>query len=172
MVWLDGLDNGIVNLFDASFFEPATGGEPATSDGPEAATLLHPYTKMRDCLAEMQRTLKVDPAHGFALPYTNRRTGDHALSTIAAFLQLLPAGFTSEPCRSTDSVIFVIIEGTGLSVIGDKEFRWKPKDIFVAPSWTPRQHRTEGGAILFSFSDRAAQEKLSLWREKRDRQPA
>jgi gentisate 1,2-dioxygenase len=52
-------------------------------------------------------------------------------------------------------------------VIGDKTFRWKKRDHFVVPSWAKVEHRAEGDAVLFSFSDRPVQEKLDLWREDR-----
>ena len=39
--------------------------------------------------------------------------------------------------------------------------------MFVAPSWAPQRHRAESEAVIFSFSDRAAQEKLGIWREER-----
>jgi gentisate 1,2-dioxygenase len=35
------------------------------------------------------------------------------------------------------------------------------------PSWHWHRHRTSREAVLFSFSDRPVQEKLSLWREER-----
>jgi gentisate 1,2-dioxygenase len=88
---------------------------------------------------------------------------------MAAFMQLLPAGFTTLTYRSTDGTVFSVVEGEGTSIIGGQKFRWKPRDVFVVPSWTEVTHRAEGDAVLFSFSDRAAQEKLSLWREQRNR---
>jgi gentisate 1,2-dioxygenase len=62
----------------------------------------------------------------------------------------------------------VVLEGKGHSQVGDSSFDWAENDVFVAPSWTLQQHRAESEAVLFSFSDRAAQEKLGIWREKRD----
>lgn len=38
-----------------------------------------------------------DPCHGLKMRYTNSRTGDGAMPTIATFLQLLPAGFETAP---------------------------------------------------------------------------
>jgi gentisate 1,2-dioxygenase len=170
MVWLDGLDNGIVNLFDASFFEAGAAKDiPAVEDS-DRAVLLHPFEKMRSTLRRMQGSATLDPVDGFALRYTNPHTDDHILPTIAAYLQLLPAGFESQACRSTDSLIYVAVEGSGTSFIGDQTISWGPKDIFVVPSWLPRRHQAASEAVLFSFSDRAAQEKLGLWREERHRQ--
>ena len=90
------------------------------------------------------------------------------MPTIGAFMQLLPARFASAPYRSTDGTVFVVVEGEGETVVGNTTLRWKPRDIFVVPSWHWHRHRTDGGdAVLFSFSDRPVQEKLGLWREQR-----
>jgi gentisate 1,2-dioxygenase len=89
------------------------------------------------------------------------------MPTIGAFVQLLPSGFATGPCRSTDGTVFVAVEGGGESRVGDQVFRWRPRDIFVVPSWMPVSHRAEEESVLFSYSDRPLQEKLGLWREQR-----
>jgi len=89
------------------------------------------------------------------------------MPTIGAFIQLLPKGFHTRPCRATDGTVFVAVEGRGESRIGAEILRWEPHDIFVAPSWLPVSHRAEDEAVLFSYSDRPVQQKLGLWREQR-----
>jgi gentisate 1,2-dioxygenase len=37
----------------------------------------------------------------------------------------------------------------------------------VVPGWIPHAVRATGDLVLFSFSDRAAQEKLGFFREQR-----
>jgi gentisate 1,2-dioxygenase len=63
--------------------------------------------------------------------------------------------------------VLVAVEGTGETIVGDTVFRWKPRDVFVVPSWHTHRHHPDGEAVLFSFSDRPVQEKLGLWREAR-----
>jgi gentisate 1,2-dioxygenase len=100
--------------------------------------------------------------------YSNPVTGGYPLTTIAAFIQLLPAGFHTKPYRSTDATIFVAVEGNGLTRIGtDFVVQWQPRDIFVVPSWTRVVHEAADEAVLFSFSDRPVQEVLHLFREER-----
>jgi gentisate 1,2-dioxygenase len=125
------------------------------------------YGRAREALATLGRNGSADSHHGYRLRYANPLTGGPALPTIAAALQLLPAGFASAPYRATDSTVFAVAEGTGRSWIGDRELAWGPNDIFVAPSWLAQRHAAEREAVLFSFSDRAAQEKLGIWREQR-----
>ena len=99
--------------------------------------------------------------------YANPLTGGFAMATIGAFLQLLPAGFATAACRSTDATVYCVAEGTGRARIGEQAFEFEPKDTFVVPSWAPLEIQADAETVLFSFSDRPAQEALGLWREKR-----
>ena len=188
MVWLDGLDIPILKLFSASFAEPANadsqsvtrppGDSPARygqnmlpvdwrPTGPASPVFSYPYARSREALATMARNGAPDACHGHKLRYVNPATGGHAMPTIGAFLQLLPAGFATAPYRSTDGTIFSVVEGEGETIVGDTTIRWKPRDVFVIPSWHRHTHRAGSEAVLFSFSDRPVQEALALWREER-----
>jgi gentisate 1,2-dioxygenase len=90
------------------------------------------------------------------------------MTTIAAFIQLLPKGFHSAQYRSTDATVFVAVEGRGRTRIGpDFAVEWQPRDIFVVPSWKVVTHEAADEAVLFSFSDRPVQQALQLFREER-----
>lgn len=188
IVWLDGLDIPIVSLFDTSFAEPHPDDEqPITRRTGDAlarygANLLpvdyerrrqtspvftYPYARTREALETMRAQEEWDPCHGLKMRYVNPADGGHAMPTIATFIQLLPKGFTTAAYRSTDATVFVPVEGTGRSTIDGQCFEWGPQDIFVAPSWKWITHQPESDAVLFSFSDRVAQQKLGLWREDR-----
>ena len=101
------------------------------------------------------------------MQYVNPATGGYPMPTIAAFLQLLPSGFQSAPYRSTDATIYCPTEGSGQTQVGDTVLEWNKNDIFVVPSWYRVSHRVQEDAVLFSFSDRAAQKALGLWREEK-----
>ena len=89
------------------------------------------------------------------------------MPTIAAFIQLLPAGFAGDAHRSTDGTVFSVVEGHGRSTVGDTTLEWAPKDVFVVPSWKWHHHEADTESVLFSYSDRPVQQKLGLWREQR-----
>jgi gentisate 1,2-dioxygenase len=188
MVWLDGLDIPIVRLLDASFAEPGAADVQTVTrpEGDNAARFAnnllpvdwtpsvktspvfnYPYARSRESLEVLSRNGDPDPCHGHKLRYVNPATGDFAMPTIGAFIQLLPKGFATRPYRSTDGTIFVAVEGSGESRIGDQLLKWEPHDVFVAPSWTSVIHQAEDEAVLFSYSDRPVQEKLGLFREQR-----
>ena len=189
MVWLDGLDIPIVQLFDASFAEHFEADEqPLTK--PEGDSLArygsgllpvdhrrgaiaspvfnYPYDRTREALEAMRKAQEWDPCHGLKMKYVNPVTGDYAMATMATFMQLLPKGFTGAPYQSTDGMVYVCVEGSGETLINGESFAWGPRDTFVVPSWAKHSHKVTGDdAVLFSFSDRAAQEKIGLWWERR-----
>jgi gentisate 1,2-dioxygenase len=127
----------------------------------------YPYTRSRETLVTLSHNGDPDPYHGYKLRYINPATGGSPMPTIGAFMALLPGGFNTAPYRSTDGTIYSVVEGTGETIIGDTVFRWKPRDIFVVPSWHTHHHRAASEAVLFSFSDRPVQDVLGLWREAR-----
>ncbi|HET9832776.1 MAG TPA: gentisate 1,2-dioxygenase [Vicinamibacterales bacterium] len=172
VVWLDGLDIPIVNMFDTSFFEKDEHDHDADEEGApsvravESSAMKYPYDPHRDRLAQMSKSSAPDSRHGFKLEYRNSKTGGPPLPTIGACLQLLPKGFSGSPYRATDATIFCAVEGHGTSRVGDRTFTWGPRDIFVVPSWFPVSHQASEDAVLFSFSDRPAQKALGIWREE------
>lgn len=187
VVWLDGLDVPIVNLFDTSFMERYP-GEVQPNAIPEGDALAryganmlpvdytparlsspifnYPYARSRKALEQLYRHGPVHECHGVKMRYVNPATGGYPMPTIGAFMQLLPAGFAGTPYRATDGTVYSVVEGRGRTRIGTQSFAWGPRDIFVVPSWYPVAHETDGEAVLFSFSDRPAQKALGLWREQ------
>jgi gentisate 1,2-dioxygenase len=186
-VWLDGLDIPIVNLFDASFAEHYPGhvqpntipnGDSLdryganmlpvdyTPSSPASPIFNYPYSRSREALERLRRNGPSHECHGVKMRFVNPTSGGYPMPTIAAFMQLLPAGFHGKPYRQTDSTIFVAAEGHGQTQIGDVSYSWGPHDIFVAPSWAPVAHQAQSDAVLFSISDRPAQQALGLWREQ------
>jgi gentisate 1,2-dioxygenase len=187
VVWLDGLDIPMVAFFDAGFAERYPDDvQPVTKPEGDAlarygATLLpveyepqslttpvfaYPYVRSRGALEALRRSGPLHACHGLKLQYTNPATGGYPMPTIAAFRQLLPAGFKGEPYRCTDGTIYCVVEGHGRSTAGEQRFEWGPRDVFVVPSWYSVAHEADDDAVLFSFSDRPVQKAMGLWREE------
>jgi gentisate 1,2-dioxygenase len=187
VVWMDGLDIPIVNMFDASFAErhpeetqPITRPEgdalsryganllpvDFTSASNPSPMFTYPYARSRETLDRLSRNGPTHPRDGIKMQFVNPATGSSPMPTIGAFLQLLPTGFQSAAGRSTDSTVYCVVEGRGQSRVGDTDVAWQPHDIFVAPSWAAVSHRALDEAVLFSFSDRPVQQALGLWREE------
>lgn len=186
-VWLDGLDIPMVTLFDTGFFESYPGdvqphdvplGDSGaryaanmvpvdwTPTRPSSPIFNYPYARSREALATLAVNGPPHACHGLKMRYVNPATGQYPLPTIGAFMQLLPKGFVGERYRQTDGAIYAVVEGRGRSVVGASTFEWGPRDVFVVPSWAPVSHQADTEAVLFSMSDRPAQQALGFWREQ------
>jgi gentisate 1,2-dioxygenase len=64
-------------------------------------------------------------------------------------------------------MVFAVAEGQGKTIVDGKALDWSVNDVFVVPPWKRYHHEVTGGddAVLFSISDRPAQEALGIWRE-------
>ena len=88
------------------------------------------------------------------------------MPTIAAHVRLLPPGFITRPRQATDGTIFVVVSGSGTARINGQEFALMERDTFVVPSWHMLELEAASDLVLFGYSDKAAQEKLGLWRQQ------
>ena len=196
MVWLDGLDIPLVNFLDAGFSEDdprdiqpverpegdslarygagllplgeRRGNAAAEVGGAVTSPVFnYPYERARGALESMRKREAWDPWAGLRLRYTNPLDGGWAMPTIGTFLQLLPAGYATRPYRATDATVFALVEGRGRTRVGDRVLEWSPRDVFVVPAWSWHTHQADEESVLFSFSNRPAQEKLGLFREER-----
>jgi gentisate 1,2-dioxygenase len=191
VVWLDGLDVPLVGFLNATFFQNY--GEAAyapsrpegdsqarygsgilpvdhATSGSSTPLLNYPYVSTKAALNALARAGDHDPCHGVKTRYINPLTGDYAMPTMGAFAQLLPGGFRGSSYRSTDSTIYLVIEGSGRTMVGEQSLEWRAHDVFVVPSWKWQRHQADEESVLFSFSDRPVQQKLGLWREQREDQ--
>lgn len=187
MIWLDGLDIPTVRFYAASFAERMGGEHPATAAAgdtaarygrnmrpfagsaaarrPQAQPLFHyPYAEWRESLAAMARAEAPDAALGHALEFRNPADGGAVMPTISAHVRLLPAGFATQPRRATDGTVFVVVEGHGRAVIDGVAHDLTERDLLVVPSWAELVLEAGSELVLFGYSDRAAQEKLGLYR--------
>jgi gentisate 1,2-dioxygenase len=167
VVWLDGLDTAFANIMGAHFREDyPEESQPVQRRAGVSAVLSYPYGRTREALEKLARSGEPHPSHGWRLRYTDPVTGRDPFPTMAAFMQQLPKGFAGRNCRSTDGAIFCVVEGKGSVNIGETRFELAPNDVFVVPSWEQYRFEAKSDCVLFSYSDRAAQEALGFWREK------
>jgi gentisate 1,2-dioxygenase len=99
--------------------------------------------------------------------YTSPVDGGWAMPTMATMIRLVPGGFTTRPYRSSDSMVFVGVEGSGTLEVEGTRYEMAPHDIVVVPGWMRYGLAARGDWVVFSYSDRAAQEKLGFFREQR-----
>jgi gentisate 1,2-dioxygenase len=188
MVWLDGLDIPMVMQFGSTFREDHRAEEaPLTRpDGDSLArygtgllpvawraasqnspVFNYPYGRTREALHAIAKAGAPQSHAGHLMRYVNPADGGWAMPTMATMIRLLPAGFATRPYRSSDGAVFVAVEGRGHVQAGGQRFDLAPRDIFVVPGWIPYTLHAEDDLVLFSYSDRVAQEKLGFFREQR-----
>ncbi|KRD55272.1 gentisate 1,2-dioxygenase [Acidovorax sp. Root275] len=188
VVWLDGLDIPIVRFLDAGFAEKSD-SEYQTVTRPEGDALARygsnmlpvdfqqqPSDPTKVFVYPWERTLSTlhalkagspDPHFGHKQRYVNPATGRSPMPTMAAFAQLIPAGFETQPYRCTDGTVYVCLSGSAEAHIEGQTFRLEENDVLVVPSWHSQQFCALTEAVLFSYSDRPVQQALGLWREQR-----
>jgi hypothetical protein len=133
-----------------------------TSSRPSSPAFNYPYSRSREALDQLSRNGAIDACHGVKMQYVNPATGGYPLPTIAAFIQLLPKGFSVRP-------IDPLIQRSGVvggadSRIGSGTFTGTARHV-RRPSWQKVSHEVSEEAVLFSASDRRA-EGAGLWREE------
>jgi gentisate 1,2-dioxygenase len=188
VVWLDGLDTPFAQFFGAMFREnhPRESQQVARADGDAAARyganllpvdcegsasrtplLRFPYEHTRAALGQLAKHTRPHAAHGIKMRYSNPATGGHVFPTMAAFAQWLPRGFDGRGYRSTDGAVYCVVEGHGAVHFDGERRDFEPHDCFVVPPWQTHRFtaRADGDCVLFSFSDRAAQDALGFWHE-------
>ena len=188
VVWLDGLDIPLVAFFNSTFREDHADDEAAvtrpTGDAMarygsgllpvgwrngslNSPVFNYPYARTREALHALTKAGAPDAHFGHLMRYINPADGGWAMPTMATMIRLLPSGFATLPYRGSDSTVFVAVEGRGEVRVGVQRFALTPHDIVVVPGWLPYTLHADQDLVLFSYSDRVAQEKLGFFREQR-----
>jgi gentisate 1,2-dioxygenase len=192
VVWMDGLDTPFTSLFGAHFRENypddvyplsknandsvlkfGSGMLPleygVDSSGFENL-LIYPFIKTRQLLFNLAKSpsVAIDPCQGYKMRYTNPSNGQYPFRTMAAFMQLLPAGFMGRSYQTTENTVFNVASGECLITLTDKQVELKTHDVMVIPSWEKYHFEANQDCLLFSFSDRSAQQLLGFWKESKD----
>jgi gentisate 1,2-dioxygenase len=190
VIWMDGLDVPLVGFLKTGFREEhamsaqhtsrpegysearygsgllPVGHQPGSMTSP---VFNYPYARTREALHRLSDVQEIDPHHGISLRYINPVNGDWAMATLGTTMSLLPRGLSTRFYRSTDSAVFVVLEGElTLEIDGQPPARLQPNDVFAMPGWARyRMSALEGDCVVFSFSDRPVHEKLGLFREEK-----
>jgi gentisate 1,2-dioxygenase len=188
VMWLDGLDVPIVRLLNAGFSADgasqrqnlkrpigdsvaryASGLAPAgyAANATTSAVFHYPYARARAALTQLAQADDWDAAEALKLRYTDPTTGRSPIASMAAFLQLFPAGFRGQAYRETDAAVACIVEGELRVTIGAQTTELHQGDVFIVPGWEWRCFEADDSCVLFSFSDRPLQESLGFWRSEK-----
>jgi gentisate 1,2-dioxygenase len=190
MYWLDGLESPLLTMMGGDLYEdfptptqpirPIAGHLPETialygaagmlpvrgrPDAPNSPLTLYKWQTAVDALRHLQQVSE-DDFDGALLEYVNPVTGGHAVSSMALYLQLLRRGLHTKAHRHATNTIYLVVSGSGYSIIDRKEYHWGQNDILAIPCWCWHEHVATEESILFSLTDLPVREALSLWREE------
>lgn len=189
VVWMDGLDTPFTSLFGAHFREnfsdevyPISKSvnqsilsygnamlpqQFGINSGGFENLLIYPFEQVKNVLNQISKTnnIEIDPCHGFKMRYANPSNGQYPFRTMAAFMQLIPPGFKGINYRSTENSVLNVASGECLVKFSNREVLLKSHDVLIIPSWENYRFETNEDCMIFSFSDRAAQQILGFWKE-------
>ena len=190
MVWLDGLDLPLLKTLDVIFAEHAATEQYGVTKPDDVSTRLYYQPGLRPASAasaprfspllnyKWQRTAAAlaalpesaaTPYDDLLLEYTNPSTGGPVLPTMGCMAQYLRPGVHTQAHRQASSSVYLVLAGSGWSVIEGQRFDWEQGDVFAVPSWACHEHangsQTEVAA-LFAFTDMPVMQALGLYREE------
>jgi gentisate 1,2-dioxygenase len=192
LVWLDGLDLPLVNIFDANFWEPYSAPQQTVSVADNRSTALfrngrlnpvweadarsgfsplfcYRWADTEGALGAALRLGEGTECDGAILEYTNPLTGGPVMPTLNCYVQALAPGMQTSSHRHTTSVIYHVIKGSGVTLVDGEEISWEAHDTFCVPNWAVHSHRncqlTEP-AVLFSYTNQSLYESMGLFREE------
>ncbi len=157
--WLDGLDIPLTHLLEPMYFEPYPDRfQPARVEASSS-----PY---RFAAADIARRLDLaapDPEgrHGPCIGLEARDMGSMGLT-----VERLAAGLKTRRQRSTASRCFVVMAGSGTSIVGDQTFAWNRGDTIAVPTWIWYEHKAEDDAQLFCLSDEPVMKMCNYFRHE------
>ena len=189
LFWLDGLDSPLIRFLEVNFHEPHKEGKQVITRS--AGSTLHELGPIRPswihtdsvqppayCYRweETERVLKSmgerpgDPYEGILLDFVNPLTGGPTLPTLSCAIQMLRPGEKTKSHRHTNTAIYHVFRGRGVSVIGDIRYEWETGDSFIVPPWHIHRHENVSGqqAILFVMTNKPVMDSLGVFRQQEE----
>jgi gentisate 1,2-dioxygenase len=152
--WIDFLDSPLVAAIGPMFFQPHP-------DKVEAATQVEHQSPMRFAFADYLPRLL---AAAESAPGVRRLVlGPATLATFDRVAIHLGRGSEWKVGRSTANQIYTVVEGSGRSRIGEREFDWQRGDMIAAPGWNEQMHAASEDAVLLRVSDEPLLRMLSWY---------
>ncbi|MGB7304788.1 MAG: cupin domain-containing protein [Burkholderiaceae bacterium] len=185
MVWLDALDLPLAVAMDSAYaveaplqnapnqpdpsqthyrragMVPARRLERAAHQYPQYR---YPWTEVRAALQDMATVTPVgEPVQ---LAYVNPETGAPCLPILGFSALMLRPGEQVSLGRTSASCGYLIVAGSGKTLIGDTELAWEQNDVLAMPGHSTVVHRNDSGAepaFLIQIDDGPMQRALGYF---------
>lgn len=155
--WIDVLDVPLVHLLEPMFFERHPDKLESVVRNVDECDLALRWE-------ESMRRLDAAPESADRVAEREVELGSPALKTMAVHVQRMSKGFESSGHRSTANAIYAVLEGEGVSRVGDEEIRWSRGDVFVVPAWQPFLHMVTADTHLVRVSDEPVMKAFDMLR--------
>ena len=159
--WFDGLDVPAVHSLEPMFFED----HPDKHEKVARLATTSPYRFSRDAIAKRLDTAAADH-QGLHGPRITLDAPD--MPTMMLTVERLPAGQKTRRQRSTANRVFVVMAGTGQTLVDGKSMLWQPGDTLVVPTWMRFEHVAASDAVLFAMSDEPLMRFAKYFRAEMD----
>jgi gentisate 1,2-dioxygenase len=161
LVWLDVLDVPLHNALGTASFQP--GPIPAQTPAEDAAVFHYPWASIARTLGATPR----GPDGSRRVRYEDPRKAGPAMALLDAWVTEIDDGAETIPFRTSSNAVMSVVEGRGLSRIGDHSVSWGPRDVFTVPAGNWVTHRGESAPCrLLVVSDREIFRRLDLLTEE------
>ena len=109
-----------------------------------------------------------DPFDDVVVRYADPLSGGPTLLTVDCEIERLRPGWSGKRHRHTHAVVYHVLQGSGVSQVGETRLEWHAGDTFIVPLWTWHAHENKSGepAVLFSINDRPVMASLGFDREE------
>ena len=181
IIWLDVLDASLHRYLGTDQFQPgpandipahapdsafvAPGLAPVIADTGRSFSPLFRYPWAQAKAAVAAAPVDVDGAR--RVRYANPVDGGPCMAFLDCHLVEIDEGVETLPFRTNAHALATVVEGEGVSRVGETEIAWTPKDVFSVPHGNWISHRAKGGkARLMVTSDREVFRRLGLLREE------
>jgi gentisate 1,2-dioxygenase len=150
--WFDGLDVPLTHLLEPMFYEEHPEGWEQVDTVTDVSPMRFAWA---DTLAKLERA-PADPAGHFGptieLPAPT-------MPTIALKVHKWASGWCNRPYRRAANTVYLVMQGSGTSRIGEATFAWGFGDAIAAPAWSRIAHKADADTVMFAMSD----ENLMRW---------
>jgi len=160
--WFDGLDVPLTRLLEPMFYEE----HPEKYQPVERVVTSSPFRFTRESIARGLDEAKPDP-EGFHGPRIALATPD--MPPMGLHMERIEGGTKTRRYRSTANTVFLVLDGSGTTTIGERDFSWRKGDAFAAPTWTKIEHSIASDALLFTLSDEPLMRFSHYYRFEADR---
>ncbi len=136
----------LTQLLEPMFYEE----HPQRREKIERVATTSPYRFARDDIARKLDKVIADPEgfHGERIDLAAPE-----MPTMGLTVERLTAGASTRRYRTTANMILHVMEGSGRTTIGGKQFSWTRGDTIAAPCWHTISHHASSDAQLFVLSD-------------------